>query len=231
VSICVHPWLFSSVLGCPKAGVDPIRFQAEPLRVTPRETKIAGTGGRPQVQTVAPMRVSRAMPLVLGSWLAVGVARAQPEGVPAIFSDVAPSRRPAVAKLEVPEMLRPRLPLSPTMRAALNERATAQAAGLPLAVRSLPAEWSIDHGDAIVMERYVVNELARKKVKPERDPNPIYHAFSTGDIWVHSKWRGLPQIYWSLGHVHDRGDGQDRLPVAGASSTSPRAEIRFSWPF
>jgi hypothetical protein len=177
------------------------------------------------------MHASCATCLALGSLLAVCMARAQPEGIPAIFSEVAPSRQSSVPKLEVPEMLRPRLPLSPAMRAALNERATAQAAGLPLAVRSRPAEWSIDHGDAIVMERYVVNELAKKKVKPERDPNPIYHAFSTGDIWVHSKWRGLPQIYWSLGHVHDRGDGQDRLPVAGASSTSPRAEIRFSWPF
>jgi hypothetical protein len=141
------------------------------------------------------------------------------DGIAALFSDVAPKRSPTVTKLDAPEIIRPRLPLSARMRTALDERAAPAANSLPLAVRKPTRTWTLDHGDAILMDSVVVNAPPEKKVEIERTPNSLVHAFTSGDLWASKS--GSPGLYWALGHV--------REPSLGTASTAPRVELRLMW--
>jgi hypothetical protein len=186
--------------------------------------KIAGTAWGGQVPIVNPMRVLRTMSLALGLLPAFGLAWAQPEGVPSIFSDVAPTGRPAVLKLEVPESLRPRLPLSSQVRTALNERVTVAVAAAPAVAPRAKREWADVHGDAIVMDRFFVNAQREKKVPVENVPGYLMKAFTTGEIFHFQQGGVIPDsINWGLSEVNSTGYGTAR--------STPRFELFARWKF
>src|SRR4051812_33930033 len=99
--------------------------------------------------------LTHVLSLALGTLMFAPVYAA--DGIPALFSDIAPQRSPSATKLVAPEIVRARLPLSPRMRAALDARAEPVAGSLPLAMRKPTRTWALDHGDAILMESVVVN--------------------------------------------------------------------------
>jgi hypothetical protein len=152
----------------------------------------------------------RVMPLALGGLLAIVSARAQDDGIPSIFSGAAPRTELSLRKLELPELVRPRLPLSNQLRLALSDRMVTDAAtfAVPARPRQRTAD---DYGEVIQMKRLVVRERADKKVEVENVPSYLVNVFTTGEI--HSTGKNGPSLNWGLSSAESSGYGaRDNTP-------------------
>jgi hypothetical protein len=163
------------------------------------------------------MDISRVTPLALVSLVFVLTLRGQTEGVPALFADEAPRR--TTLKLTAPEIVRPPLPLSAHVRAAMTERVAVSVAQAPVVAKPGRQAWLEDHGDAILMDRFVVHAAREKRIEVVSVPTYLANVLLTGEIWTSAD--KSKSIHWGLSSAETTS--------YGASANVPRVGLSFSW--
>ncbi len=161
--------------------------------------------------------------LALSNATLVGAQADEDAAIPAIFSDVPPRSQPYTLKLEPPPIVRAPLPLSQQLRAVLAERMTALATAHPEPPAARPSwrAWMDNTGDAILMDRFVVQERKERKIEVEDVPSYFARVFTTGTIFESKQSGAIPSIYWGL-HA-------PRAPKYGTVSTAPGIQLAFTW--
>lgn len=168
------------------------------------------------------MFMLRVLPLALVFSLTLPRAWADGEALPPIFAESAFGARLVAPKGDATELVRPSLPLSHPVRAALRHRVVAGAGAAPRLDAPVTRVGQLD-GNTVEMEPVVVLAPRVKKVEAVTMPGYLARAFTTGTLFEAAQPGGLvpSSIQWGLKPVEAKGYGGAR--------DAPRVELSASW--